>query len=253
MISALADERTIRAVGLSKLFPANNIQAIGDISFTVERGETVAFVGPSGSGKTTLFRILSGLERPDAGTISIFGRTPSQARKCRLFAHVFQTPALLPWASVIDNVRLPSKVVGGSTRAAEEALSLVGLKGRNNAFPHELSGGMAQRVAVARALTLFPEILLLDEPFNSLDERSREEAQDLVIAIHSAIADMTVLLITHSLSEAAYLADKVIVLSQRPATVAAVLGVSYSQPRSPELRETSQLRATAQRIRSCLG
>lgn len=146
--------QTIRAEALSKSFGegSRRVAVLKGVSFEIKRGEIAAVVGPSGCGKTTLLRLLSGLEMPDAGEMWIFGRLPVEARRGRLFADVFQTPALLPWASVIGNVRLSAQVVGDGTRSAETALTLVGLVGFNNAYPHELSGGMRQRVALARAL-----------------------------------------------------------------------------------------------------
>lgn len=204
---------------LSAVFPNGNggLQALERVSFSVSPQEFLCVLGPSGSGKTTLLRILAGLLRPTSGEVIFEGRPLEGPRPSVGF--VFQKANLMPWRSVIENILLPLELGGvGREQAlskAQELVDLVGLNGFEEVLPRDLSGGMAQRVAIARALAMDPDMLLLDEPFGSLDALTRERMGDELLRIWSA-RRKTVVMVTHSISEALYLADRVLVLSPRP-------------------------------------
>ena len=233
---------------LAKRFgPANaSISALEDLSIQVERGRFVAIVGPSGSGKSTLLRIVAGLVSADAGSVTIFGESVEEARANKHIGYVPQTPALLPWRTVAENVALPFQVNRGrgtpesvpstSTRV-EEMLSAVGLSGQGRRFPAELSGGMQQRVAIARALIFRPAVLLMDEPFSALDELTREQLRLELLRLFDD-QRQTVLFVTHSIAEAVHLADVVVVLSSSPGRVIGQVVVPLARPRA-ELVETT--------------
>ncbi len=225
-------------------------EAIGGVSFAVGEGELVVVVGPSGCGKTTLLRCMSGLLRPSGGSVSLRGRAVTGPPE--EMAVVFQDYArsLMPWLSVADNVMLPLKSKGVSKAerqaAMERALRSVDLDRFADRFPWELSGGMQQRVAIARALAYQPAILLMDEPFASVDAQTRADLEDLVLEIRAEYG-MTVVLVTHDIDEAVYLADRVVVLTRRPSTVLEELTVDLPRPRdqieTKQLPEFAHLRA----------
>ncbi|MFC0436572.1 ABC transporter ATP-binding protein [Kutzneria buriramensis] len=210
------------------------VDAVSDVSFVVEPGELVCIVGPSGCGKSTLLRCIAGLLPPTRGTVSLHGDrvvgVPSD------LAVVFQdySRSLLPWRTVAGNVEFPLRDRGLSTverrSRVEEALSWVGLSEAAGKHPFELSGGMQQRVSIARALAYRPALMLMDEPFASVDAQTRADLEDLVLTVRAS-AGMTVLLVTHDIDESVYLADRVLVLSQSPATVVETLKVDLSSPR----------------------
>ena len=204
-----------------------------DISFTAEPGEFVAIVGPSGCGKTTLLRILDGLVESDGGSITVAGRAVLKPGTDRGF--VFQSDSLLPWRTVIGNITLGLEIQGrgrASRRAMAEALvQRVGLAGFERHFPHQLSGGMRQRVNLARALAVGPDVLLMDEPFAALDAQTRELMQAELLRIWSE-ERKNVVFITHQIEEAVYLADRVLVFSSRPAVVKASFAIDLPRPRS---------------------
>jgi NitT/TauT family transport system ATP-binding protein len=224
--------------------------AIADISLQVDTGEFVCIVGPSGCGKTTLLRCLTGLMPPSGGEVNLHGRRvvePPQE-----MALVFQeyNRSLFPWMSVARNVEMPLKKKMPAKReralAVEEALRAVGLEGFGNRYPWQLSGGMQQRVSIARAVAYRPEILVMDEPFASVDAQTRTELEDLVLKVRQEFG-MTVLFVTHDIDEAVYLADRIVLLSPPPCTVQEVLDVPLPRPRSQmetkELPEYARLRA----------
>ncbi|MHA6795585.1 ABC transporter ATP-binding protein [Pseudonocardia bannensis] len=224
--------------------------AIADISFEVGVGEFVCIVGPSGCGKTTLLRCLSGLMPPTSGFVKLHGTAID--RPPQEMGLVFQeyNRSLLPWMTVRRNVELPLKkkirVAAERSRAVDDALAAVGLTGFGDRYPWQLSGGMQQRVAIARAMAYRPEILLMDEPFASLDAQTRIELEDLVLQVRHEFG-VTVLFVTHDIDEAVYLADRIVVLSAPPCTVAEVLDVPLPTPRNQTatkaLPEFAELRA----------
>lgn len=208
------------------------LKIMEDLSFTVNDKEFAVIVGPSGCGKTTLLRLIDGLIQPDTGQIYIDGKTPPKPGPD--IGVVFQSFRLLPWKNVIENIGFPLAIQGlNKERRNERALQyakLVGLAGFENSYPHELSGGMQQRVGLARALAMDPEILLMDEPFASLDAQIREIMQLELLKIWSQ-KKTTVIFVTHSLDEAVLLADRIILLGPRPSTVKEVIDVSLPRPR----------------------
>jgi len=230
------------------------VVALDDASFIFERGELVALLGPSGCGKTTLLRIVAGLLSKTSGSVRIDGREVDGPMGD--YGFVFQSPSLMPWRSVIDNVLFPMEILKRNDKAARaravELLELVGLSGFHKARPHQLSGGMQQRVALCRALIHKPNLLLMDEPFGALDELTRMEMNDLLLRIRKETG-ASVLFVTHSIGEAVYLADKVIVFSRRPARVSKEIAVALPYPRSQTTRFTPAFMAAERAASEALG
>jgi NitT/TauT family transport system ATP-binding protein len=229
--------------------------AIGSISFAIEEKEFVCVVGPSGCGKTTLLKCMSGLLEPSAGSVEVKGRRVSGPPP--EMALVFQeySRSLLPWMSVRGNVTLPlrhKKLGKGKTaKLVQEAVEAVGLTGFIDRYPWELSGGMQQRVAIARALAYQPEVLLMDEPFASVDAQTRGDLEDLVLRVREQFG-VTVLFVTHDIDESVYMADRIVVLTPSPTEVREVLSVDLPHPRdqvdTKELPEFARLRAHVYRL-----
>src|SRR5690606_25163514 len=210
-----------------------SVTALQDITLRVDKGEFVAVVGRSGCGKSTLLRVVAGLLVPTTGAVMVGGQPVDRPRPD--IAMVFQRPALLPWRSVLDNVLLPVEILRWRQDAyrsrARDLLELVGLAGFEKQLPHELSGGMQQRVALCRSLLTEPAVMLMDEPFSALDALTREELSVELQRIHMDLGT-TILLVTHSIDEAVLLADRVVVLSERPGRVRQIIGVDIPRPRS---------------------
>ncbi len=230
------------------------LDALKYVTFSLQRGEFVCLIGPSGCGKSTLLRIVAGLLAPSTGEVRLRGKLQTQpSNKVGL---VFQDPTLLPWRTVHKNVALPLELAGKPAATIQERVSellgLVGLSDFEDEYPANLSGGMAQRAAIARALAQDPEALLLDEPFGALDALTREVMSAELLRIWER-TKRTVLMVTHSVEEAALLSDRVVVLSARPGRVIDIIPVPLSRPRSPRLLSTERLQATAQRLRDALG
>jgi NitT/TauT family transport system ATP-binding protein len=214
-------------------------EALRDVSLQVEAGEFISIVGASGCGKTTLLRIVDGLRPPTRGEVWVDGRAVDRPGPDRGF--VFQQDALFPWRTVLDNVIFGLEVQGKSKKdarkRADALLRLVGLNGFEQHFPHELSGGMRQRANLARALTIDPDVLLMDEPFASLDAQTREIMQSELLRIWRSNRK-TVLFVTHQIDEAVYLADRVVVMTSRPGQVKAVVDVDIPRPRDLSVKRT---------------
>lgn len=226
-----------RVVG-SNLFKTfgNDVQALADISFKVEPGEFLSVVGPSGCGKSTLLRLIAGLLPRDAGELTVNGDRVSDPRQD--VALMFQKPNLLPWKTSFENVMLPRELQGRvkqeDEHEAARMLGMVGLDEFVHAYPSQLSGGMQQRVAVARSLMVGAGILLLDEPFGAVDELTREKLNLELLRIQESLS-LTIILITHNISEAIFLADRVLVMTPRPGRIADVLDVGLERPRTIEM------------------
>jgi NitT/TauT family transport system ATP-binding protein len=232
------------------------LQALCDVSLAVADGEFVALLGPTGCGKSSLLRLVSDLIPPTSGTIAVRGEPSAAARRANEFGFVFQEPALLSWRTALGNVQLPLEVVGyppAHRRArCEELLASVGLQNFKDAYPHELSGGMKQRVAIVRALAWNPSILLMDEPFSALDELTRAQLQDDLLALWSR-ERKTVLFVTHNISEAVYLADRVVVMSAHPGRIKTVLSPGLPRPRCDDMRETPEFMQWIRSARQALS
>jgi len=245
----------LSAEDLAVWFPNGNggLHALDRVSFDVAPKEFVCIVGPSGSGKTTLLRLLAGLLRPTRGEVRLEGHTVRWPRRGTGF--VFQQANLMPWRTVQHNIELPLELEGHppdvTRRRASELLSLVGLQGFASSYPRDLSGGMAQRVAIARALVHDPDLLLLDEPFGSLDALTRERMAAELLRIWDA-RHVTVVLVTHSIPEAVLLADRVLVLSARPGRVVLDLPIPLPRPRTLDLSYTAEFGTLARQVRDAI-
>ncbi|NQW51682.1 MAG: ABC transporter ATP-binding protein [Rhodospirillales bacterium] len=231
----------------------DQVTALQDVSLEIGRNEFITLVGPSGCGKSTLLRIVAGLILPTAGRASIGGEEITEPRAET--GIVFQAPTLLPWASVLDNVLFPLRMMhridSGSTDKAMALLKLVGLNGFESKSPRELSGGMQQRVAICRALVHDPDILLMDEPFGALDALTREEMTMELLRIWGE-RPKTVLFVTHSITEAVVLADRVVVMSPRPGRIAEIIEIGLPRPRSFESEATPEFHQASQHIRQLI-
>lgn len=235
-----------------------SVTALKDLSLDVAEGEFLSLLGPSGCGKSTFLRVVADLIPPTAGSVQVLGATPEAARLRRDIGFVFQDAALLPWRTALQNVELPMEVARGRTRTDKapratprELLELVGLKGSENAYPHELSGGMRQRVSIARALVTDPRILLMDEPFGALDEITRDRLNEELLRVWRELG-MTVLFVTHSIYEAAFLAQRVLMLAANPGRVQEIIPVDLPAMRSLTIRETPEFVQLTARLRRVL-
>ncbi|MFN8401141.1 MAG: ABC transporter ATP-binding protein [Anaerolineales bacterium] len=236
---------------LSVTYPDNNggLNALDNISFEIHPREFVCFIGPSGSGKTTFLRVLAGILKPSAGDVNFLYQHQQK------IGMVFQQANLMPWRTVMQNIMLPLELEGtGDTKSqnkAREMIKLVGLKGFEDSYPRDLSGGMAQRVAIARALIHDPDLLLLDEPFASLDALTRERMWTELSNIWQA-KQKTVIMVTHSINESLFLADRVMVLTKRPGKIKMDVEVDLPRPRTDDIRYTSHFGKLAKKLRSAI-
>jgi NitT/TauT family transport system ATP-binding protein len=227
--------------------------ALSKVNLSVEEGEFVSFIGPSGCGKTTLLRAIADLEQSTGGSLLVNGMAPSQARLARSYGYVFQAPALYPWRTVERNVGLPLEIMGLDDVAGrvQRNLDLVNLSGFEKKFPWQLSGGMQQRVSIARALAFDPKLLLMDEPFGALDEIVRDKLNQQLLDLWRT-TQKTVVFVTHSIPEAVFLSTKIVVMSPRPGRIIDVIETKLPKDRTLEMRETPAFLKIAQRVREGL-
>jgi len=252
-----ATSAAVVLTGVGKTFnqgSTSEVAALVDVDLSVAPGEFVALIGPSGCGKSTLMRLVGDLDSPTAGTVEVFGKSARQARLDQDYGIAFQHAGLLPWRTVLGNVELPLELHGGSRAGrrarATEMLELVGLGDFLKHRPHQLSGGMQQRVAIARALAEQPKLLLMDEPFGALDEMTLERMQAELVKI-CATTGCAVIFVTHSIPEAVYLADRVVVMSARPGRISAVIPIDLAE-RDEDLREDAGFFAAVTAVREAL-
>ena len=231
------------------------VYALSDVNLTVPRGEFVSFIGPSGCGKTTLLRVIADLQAVTGGNVKVNGVSPETARLDRAYGYVFQAPALYPWRSVVRNITLPLEIMGlpkaERLARAKKVLDLVNLAGFEKKFPWQLSGGMQQRVSIARALSFDPELLLMDEPFGALDEIIRDHLNEQLLDLWRR-THKTVLFVTHSIPEAVFLSTKIVVMSPRPGRVTDVIDSPLPRERTLDIRETPEFLDIAKRVRDGL-
>ena len=232
-----------------------SVTAIEGLSLDVAAGEFLTLLGPSGCGKSTFLRVVADLVKPSRGEICVLGSPPNVARERRDIGFVFQDAALLPWRTALQNVQLPLQVANGKNRAGRatprELLELVGLKGREDAYPHEMSGGMRQRVAIARALVSDPKVLLMDEPFGALDEITRDRLNEEMRRVWKEMG-LTTLFVTHSIYEAAFLGQRVLMLAANPGRVKEIVPVNLPENRTLDIRETREFVELAAYLRRVL-
>jgi NitT/TauT family transport system ATP-binding protein len=242
----------VRNVSLTFETADGKVDALSNVSLQVADGEFVSFIGPSGCGKTTMLRVIADLQQPTAGTLLVNGMSAEQARLARRYGYVFQAPALFPWRTIEKNLKLPLEVMGFSDseqrRRAARYLALVNLTGFERKFPWQLSGGMQQRVSIARALSFDPALLLMDEPFGALDEIVRDHLNEQLLQLWDKTGK-TVLFVTHSIPEAVFLSSKIVVMSPRPGRIIDIIDCDFPRDRTLEIRETPEFLKIAQRVR----
>ncbi len=229
--------------------------ALQNANLEINQGEFISLIGPSGCGKTTLLRLLADLIQPSSGSIGIGGKTPQQAREARAYGYVFQAPALFDWRTVMGNVMLPLEIMGYNltdrkTRA-EKMLAMVGLEKFSKNFPWQLSGGMQQRVSIARALAFEPQLLFMDEPFGALDEITRENLNLELLRLWRETGK-TIIFVTHSIPEAVFLSTRVVVMTPRPGKIEKIINVDLPHPRDFDTRESPRFFEIATEIRESL-
>ncbi len=250
-------EPIIEVNGVSKSFGVGQdaVVALKDVSLTVEAGEFISLIGPSGCGKSTLMRVVADLIHPTSGNVRVKGKTARQARADRDYGIVFQSPVLYEWRNIRRNVELPLQVMGYPKSEwdgrVNSMLELVGLRDFDHKYPWQLSGGMQQRVSIARALAFQPSILLMDEPFGALDEITREYMNLELLNIFTR-TDVTIIFVTHSIPEAIFLSTRVVVMTPRPGEIRTIVPVDLPHPRSFETRETPRYYELVTEVREAL-
>ncbi len=229
------------------------VYALSGVNLKVEDGDFVSFIGPSGCGKTTLLRVIADLEQATGGNITVNGMSPQAARLSRCYGYVFQAPGLFPWRTVERNVALPLEIMGidGAAERVKRNVELVNLNGFEKKFPWQLSGGMQQRVSIARALAFDPKLLLMDEPFGALDEIVRDKLNQQLLELWDR-TKKTVVFVTHSIPEAVFLSTKIVVMSPRPGRIIDVIETNFPRQRTLDIRETPEFLKVAQRVREGL-
>ncbi|MBB6096792.1 NitT/TauT family transport system ATP-binding protein [Deinobacterium chartae] len=245
----------VHNLGMVFPVPGGETVALQGANLSIAPGEFISLIGPSGCGKTTLLRLLADLVQPTCGEIRINGKTPGQARSERAYGFVFQAPALMEWRSVLANVTLPLEVMNfpreGRAERARAMLRLVGLERFERHYPWQLSGGMQQRVSIARALAFDPALLFMDEPFGALDEITREHLNLELLRVWRETGK-TVVFVTHSISEAVFLSTRVVVMTARPGKIEGIVDVDLPQPRDAGTRDSPRFFEIATRIRELL-
>jgi NitT/TauT family transport system ATP-binding protein len=242
----------VRNVSLTFETADGKVDALSNVSLQIADGEFVSFIGPSGCGKTTMLRVIADLQQPTAGTLLVNGMSAEQARLERRYGYVFQAPALFPWRTIEKNLKLPLEIMGFSDSEQQQRsaryLALVNLTGFERKFPWQLSGGMQQRVSIARALSFDPELLLMDEPFGALDEIVRDHLNEQLLQLWDKTGK-TVLFVTHSIPEAVFLSSRIVVMSPRPGRIIDIIDCNFPRDRTLEIRETPEFLKIAQRVR----
>jgi len=252
-----AIKNIVKCEGMSLTFETADgpVFALADIDLQIDHGEFVSFIGPSGCGKTTLLRAIADLEKSTGGSITVHGLSPEQARLNREYGYVFQASALYPWRTIEKNVALPLEIMGLSKEEQKKRiaknLALVDLLGFEKKYPWQLSGGMQQRVSIARALCLEPELLLMDEPFGALDEIVRDHLNEQLLRLWRK-TDKTVVFVTHSIPEAVFLSTKIVVMSPRPGRIIDIIDCGFPDDRTLDIRETPEFIEVAHRVREGL-
>lgn len=231
------------------------VHALSNIDINIEPGEFVSLIGPSGCGKTTLMRVVADLEKPTGGEILVNGLTPVQARTARAYGYVFQSPALYPWRTVEKNIHLPLEIMGINKterfKRSKKYLEMVNLEGFAKKYPWQLSGGMQQRVSIARAFSFDPELLLMDEPFGALDEITRDRLNEQLYQLWEE-TNKTVIFVTHSITEAVFLSSKIVIMSPRPGKIVEVIESTLPRKDHSDIRESKEFMELAHHVRESL-
>ena len=251
------DERTeimLDNIGMTyKTDDNRDVTALTSVTLDIKKGEFISLLGPSGCGKTTLLRIIADLLTPTQGTITVGGESPHAARLKQRYGIVFQSPTLYDWRTVKKNIMLPLEIMhvpkAERSERADKMLELVGLSDFANHDPNQLSGGMQQRVGIARALAIRPEILLMDEPFSALDEFTREKLHVDLLKIWRK-TNKTIVFVTHNIQESVFLSDRVCVLSPHPGRLSAVVDITLPRPRTMEMKNTPEFTELVSKVRN---
>ena len=245
----------VTARGISKTFGKRGVTALQNIELDVGQGEFISLIGPSGCGKSTLLRVIGDLVEPSSGEILVNGKTAHRARLDRDYGIVFQAAVLYDWRTVTKNIALPLELMGYSREEragrVRELVHLMELDGFEKHYPWQLSGGMQQRVSIARALSFSPELLLMDEPFGALDEMTRERLNLELLRIWAELGS-TVIFVTHSISEAVFLSTRVVVMSPRPGRITSLIPIDLEYPRTVETREDPRFFELVTEVREAL-
>ena len=250
-----SEQPVVALAGVTKQFGKGGVTALENVDLEIRPGEFVSLIGPSGCGKSTLLRVVGDLIQPTAGTVEVNGKTAARARADRDYGIVFQDSVLFDWRTVAKNIGLPLELAGWSRerrrQRVQEMLELVELTGFETHHPWQLSGGMQQRVSIARALSFDPALLLMDEPFGALDEMTRERLNLELLRIWQA-SGSTVIFVTHSISEAVFLSTRVVVMSPRPGRITGIVDVDLPQPRTARTREEPRFAELIRDVRRTL-
>ncbi len=246
-------EIMLRDIGMVYKSEDKEVTALTSVSMDIQKGEFISLLGPSGCGKTTLLRVIADLLCPTSGEITVGGVSPKEARLKQRYGIVFQSAVLYDWRTVLKNVMLPLEVMHipkqERKKRAMQMLELVGLEKFANSYPPELSGGMQQRVGIARALAIKPEILLMDEPFSALDEFTREKLHDDLLKIWGK-TNKTVVFVTHNIAESVFLSDRICVLSPHPGRLSAIIDVDLPRPRTQDIKNTKEFTDLVAKVRN---